>query len=62
MGHFQSTNMDDLYTHTGIAEIVDQARKFAPRRFLQEEATQGEMELDQAARAMASEDEEGDEE
>ena len=36
MGHFNVSNMDDLYTHATIETIVEQARKYAPTRFLQE--------------------------
>ena len=46
MGHFQKTSMDDLYNHLPIAEVVEQARQFAPRRFLEEVAAQAELQLD----------------
>ena len=38
MGHFSVGDMDDLYTHATVAQIVSNARKYAPRRFLQDEA------------------------
>ena len=43
MGHFQVSNMDDLYTHAPIEDIVEQARKYAPRSFLDEPSAQGEL-------------------
>ena len=42
MGHFNVSNMDDLYTHATIETIVEQARKYAPTRFLQEADTSDE--------------------
>lgn len=45
MGHFNVSNMDDLYTHASIEDIVEQARRYAPRSFLKEFAPQGELEL-----------------
>lgn len=34
MGHFELSDMDDLYTHSKIEDWVKAARKFAPRKFL----------------------------
>ena len=43
MGHFDKKNMRDLYYHPSIEELVEQANRSAPRRFL--EAPQGELAL-----------------
>ena len=59
MGHFQVSNMDDLYTHARIEDIVEQARKYAPRRFLKEPADQVEMAL---GVDLLDDDEEGEDE
>ena len=59
MGHFNKADMDDLYTHDTIEEIVEQARKYAPRRFLQEPADQVEMAL---GVDLLDDDEEGEDE
>jgi len=34
MGHFELSDMDDLYTHSKIEDWVKAAREFAPRKFL----------------------------
>ncbi len=34
MGHFELSDMDDLYTHSKIEDWVKAARQFAPRKFL----------------------------
>lgn len=61
MGHFQTSDMDDLYTHATIETIVEQARKYAPRRFLSDEALQGDMASDADLKALdASSDDEDD--
>jgi len=60
MGHFEKNNMDDLYTHTDIATIVEQARKYAPRSFLGEKASQPELALGVSGRDVADEYDEDD--
>ena len=44
--HFNKSDMDHLYLHTNIAQMVDYARKYAPHSFLQEQADQVEMAMD----------------
>ena len=46
LGHFNKSDMDHLYLHTNIAQMVDYARKYAPHSFLQEQADQVEMAMD----------------
>jgi hypothetical protein len=40
MGHFKVGDMDDLYTHAKIEDMVKDARAHAPRRFLTDEVAE----------------------
>ena len=60
MGHFQVSDMDDLYTHATIEDIVEQARKYAPTRFLQDEAETSDADLKALDDSLGAEAEDDD--